>query len=138
MSINLVSLVSQYMTPELVGRIATALGVDRSLLGKAVVALAPALLRTLAGVASTPLGAQRLAGAVEKQDPSILHTLESQIGGEGQGSLIKGGLGALESLLGGSAVSGLGGALSKFSGIGEGAVSSLIGLATPAVLGVRS
>jgi hypothetical protein len=136
MSINLVSLVSQYMTPELVGRIATALGVDRTLLGKAVVALAPALLRTLAGVASTPLGAQRLAGAVDKQDPSILHTLESQIGGEGQGSLIKGGLGALESLLGGSAVSGLSGALSKFSGIGEGAVSSLIGLATPAVLGV--
>jgi len=136
MSINLVSLVSQYMTPELVGRIATALGVDRSLLGKAVVALAPTLLRTLAGVASTPLGAQRLAGEVEKQDPSILHTLESQIGGEGQGSLIKGGLGALESLLGGSAVSGLSGALSKFSGIGEGAVSSLIGLATPTVLGV--
>ena len=43
MSINLVSLVSQYLTPELVGRIATALGVDRTLVGKAVTALAPAL-----------------------------------------------------------------------------------------------
>lgn len=135
MSLNLVSILAQYITPEIVGRIASTVGVDRSLVGKALVALAPTLLRLLSGVAATPLGAQRLAGAVEKQDPGILGALESAIGGSEHGSIIKNGVSSLESLLGGSAVSALGGALSKFSGIGEGAVPSLIGLATPTVLG---
>ena len=76
MSINLVSLVTQYLTPALIGRIAAALGVDRTLVGKAATYLAPVLLRMLAGVASTPAGAQRLADTVEHQDPSILENLE--------------------------------------------------------------
>ena len=86
MSINFVSLVSQYLTPALIGRISSALGIDRTLVGKAIIALAPALLRTLAGVASTPLGAQRLSNAIEKQDPSVLDSLEAEIGGPGQES----------------------------------------------------
>ena len=138
MSLNLVSLLAQYLTPEVIGRIASTLGVDRSLAGKALVALAPTLLRTLTGIAATPLGAQRVAGAVEKQDPGILSSLESVIGGSGHDSIIQNGIGALESLAGGSAVSALAGALGKFSGLGESAASSLIGLATPAVLGVLS
>ena len=135
MSINFVSLVSQYLTPALIGRISSALGIDRTLVGKAIIALAPALLRTLAGVASTPLGAQRLSNAIEKQDPSVLDSLEAEIGGPGQESIVKGGIGALESLLGGSTLSALTGALSKFSGLGEETASSLIGMLTPAVLG---
>ncbi len=134
MSINLVSLVSQYLTPELIGRIAGALGVDRTLVGKAATYLAPVLLRALAGLASTPAGAQRLAGAIEKEDPGILNSLESAIGGSGQDSIVKGGISTLESLLGGSA-SALEGALSKLTGLGEGAASSLIGMVTPVVLG---
>lgn len=135
MSINLVSLVSQYLTPELIGRIAAALGVDRTLVGKAVTALAPALLRVLAGLASTPVGAQRLAGMLEKQDPTILNTLESEIGGPGQEPIAESGMGALESLLGSSAVLALSGAVIKLTGLGEEAASSLIGMLTPAVLG---
>ena len=135
MSINLVSLVSQYLTPELIGRIAGALGVDRTLVGKAATYLAPALLRVLAGVAATPAGARRLAETIEHQDPSILENLESAIGGTGQHSIVKEGVTALESLLGGSGVSALGGALSKLTGLGEEAASSLIGTLTPAVLG---
>ena len=135
MSINLVSLVSQYLTPELIGRIAGTLGVDRTLVGKAVTYLAPVLLRTLAGLASTPAGAQRLAGAIEKEDPGILSALESAIGGSGQESIVKSGIGALESLMGGSALSALNGAVGKFTGLGEKTASSLLGVLTPAVLG---
>jgi uncharacterized protein DUF937 len=135
MSINLVSLVSQYLTPALIGRISSALGVDRTLIGKAITALAPALLRTLAGLASTPVGAQRLSNEIEKQDPGVLDSLEAEIGGPAQDSLVKGGIGALESLLGGSTLSALTGALSKFSGLGEETASSLIGMLTPAVFG---
>ncbi len=135
MSINLVSLVTQYLTPALIGRIAGALGVDRTLVGKAATYLAPVLLRMLAGVASTPAGAQRLADTVEHQDPGILENLDSVIGGTGQHSIVNEGVTALEFLLGGSGVSALGGALSKLTGLGEGAASSLIGTLTPVVLG---
>jgi len=128
MSINFVSLVSQYLTPALIGRISSALGIDRTLVGKVITALAPALLRALAGVASTPLGAQRLSNAIEKQDPSVLDSLEAEIGGPGHESFVKGGIGALESLLGGSTLSALTGALGKFSGLGEETASSLIGM----------
>ena len=135
MSINLVSLATQYLTPELIGRIAGALGADRTLVGKAATYLAPVLLRVLAGVASSPAGARRLADTIAQQDPSILENLESAIGGPGEHSIAKAGVTALESLLGGSGVSALGGVLGKFTGLGEGAASSLIGTLTPAVLG---
>src|SRR5664279_5490084 len=102
MSINLVSLVSQLLTPAVIGRIAGALGVDRTLVGKAATYLAPVLLRMLAGVAATPAGARRLAATIEDQEPSILENLESAIGGTGEHSTVKDGITALESLLGGS------------------------------------
>ena len=59
----------------------------------------------------------------------------SAIGGPGQQSLVNSGLSALSSLLGGSATSALGGALSKFTGMSQGSSSSLIGMLAPAVLG---
>ncbi len=50
-------------------------------------------------------------------------------------SFVKEGASALNSLLGGSTVAALSGAVSKFTGLGEAAVSSLAGVLTPAVLG---
>ena len=59
----------------------------------------------------------------------------STIGGSGQQSLVNSGISALSSLLGGSATSALGGALSKFTGMSQGSSSSLIGMLAPVVLG---
>jgi hypothetical protein len=136
MSVNLVSLVSQYLTPDLIKRMAAALGVDQSLVGRAATALAPAILGSLSHVASTPDGARKLASTISQQSPSILGTLESAIGGAGQQTLAKEGIGTLGSLLGGSAVSALAGAVGRFTGIGQGVASSLIGMLAPAVLGI--
>ena len=135
MSINLVSLVSENLTPGLIGRISTALGLDRSLIGQAATALAPAHLGSLSHVASSPDGARKLAGAIGQQSPSILETLEFSIGGSGQQSLVREGISTLSSLLGGSAVSALTGAVGKLTGISQGAGSSLLGMLAPAVLG---
>ena len=136
MSVNLVSLVSEYLTPDLISRIGTALGLDRSLVGRAAVALGPAILGSLSHAASTPEGARKLANTVSQQSPSILDTLGSMIGGAGQQTLVKDGISALGSLLGGSAVSALAGAVGRLTGIPQGAGSSLIGILTPAVLGL--
>ena len=58
------------------------------------------------------------------------------IGGAGQQTLVKDGVNTLGSLLGGSAVSALTGAVGRLTGISQGAGSSLIGILTPAVLGL--
>ena len=58
MAPNLVSLVMQFLTPDMIGRIATALGVDRNLLQAAINAGVPGILGGLTGVAAQPGGAQ--------------------------------------------------------------------------------
>ena len=136
MSVNLVSLVSEFLTPDLIGRIGTALGIDRSIVGRAAIALGPAILGGLSHSASTPEGARKLANTVSQQSPSILDTLGSMIGGAGQQTLVKDGVNTLGSLLGGSGVSALTGAVGRLTGISQGAGSSLIGILTPAVLGL--
>ncbi|MGA9546693.1 MAG: DUF937 domain-containing protein [Rhodomicrobium sp.] len=136
MSVNLVSLVSEFLTPDLIGRIVTALGIDRSIVGRAAIALGPAILGSLSHAASTPEGARKLANTVSQQSPSILDTLGSMIGGAGQQTLVKDGVNTLGSLLGGSGVSALTGAVGRLTGISQGAGSSLIGILTPAVLGL--
>lgn len=136
MSTNLVSLVLQFLTPDVIAKIASTLGVDRNLIGKAVTAAIPALIGTLGGAASRPGGAQKLATEVSRQSPGILDTLSSAITGPGKTDLVNSGIGSLTSLLGTSSVPALAGALGKFAGLNQATSSSLIGMLAPAVLGL--
>jgi len=136
MSTNLVSLALNYLTPDMIARIASALGLDKALAGKAVTAMVPALLKSFANVAATPDGARKLAGAISQQSPGILETLASSIGGAGQQGLVNSGVNALGSLLGTSAVPAVAGALGNYVGIGQKESTSLIGMLAPAVMGV--
>jgi len=135
-NVNLVSLAQQFLTPELIAKIASALGVDRSLIGKAVTALIPTLLRSLANVASNQVGAKKLADVIGQQDPGILDRLASAIGGSGQQALTDGGINSLNSILGGSTVRDIATALGKFTGMGQSPTWSLIGMLAPAILGL--
>lgn len=63
MAISLISLVTEFLTPTMIGRIASALGVDRNKLQTAVNAAVPGLLAGLTGVAAEPGGAQKLVDA---------------------------------------------------------------------------
>jgi Bacterial protein of unknown function (DUF937) len=132
---NIVSLAMQYLTPDVINRIASALGVDKSAIGKAATAAVPGLLGMFANAASTRDGANKLANTVGQQSAGILDSLASTIGGPGQQSLVNSGISSLSSLLGGSAAPALANALSKFTGISQASSSSLIGMLTPAVLG---
>ena len=55
MAINLVSLVTQFLTPEMIGRIASALGCDRTITQKAIIAAIPAILAALSRVLHNPV-----------------------------------------------------------------------------------
>jgi hypothetical protein len=138
MATNLVSLVAQFLTPDVISRIASALGLDRNNVQTAIAAAVPALLAAFTGAATKPGGAQGLVDAV-KQQSSLLDGFSSMIGAgqsSGQSSLADKGATLLSSVIGGQDQSALAGAVSKFAGIGQNKGGSLLAMLTPLVMGV--
>ena len=87
MAINLVSLVSQFLTPQTVGGLARALGINEAVAQKLAAAAIPAILASLATAAAAPGGAQKVSDAVSNSDPDILTKLTGAItGGNTQSS----------------------------------------------------
>jgi hypothetical protein len=134
MASNLVSLVMQFLTPDMIGRIATALGVDRNLLQAAINAAVPGILGGLTGVAAQPGGAERLADAARQQANS-LGNISNVLGAGNQTSFTEKGTELLSSLLGGRDQNALAEAVAKFSGLGQGKTGSLLGMLAPLIMG---
>jgi hypothetical protein len=134
MAVNLVSLVMQFLTPDMIGRIATTLGLDRNLVQTAINAAVPGLLAGLGGVAAQPNGAQRLADAA-KQQTNSLGNVASALSEGGQASLVDKGSQLVSSLLGARDQTALAEAVAKFAGLGQGKGGSLLGMLAPLVMG---
>jgi hypothetical protein len=134
MAINLVSLVSQFLTPQLVGGLARALGINEAVAQKLVAAAVPTILASLATAAAAPGGAQKVSDAVSNSDPDILSKLGGAITGGNTRFLNEGG-GLLNSLLGGGGLSSLTGALSQYAGAPQPAAQTLLGTVTQAAVG---
>ena len=101
MAINLVSLVSQFLTPQLVGALARALGINEAVGAENFVAAAvPAILASLGTAAAAPGGAQKVSDAISSSDPDILTKLSGAITGGNTRFLNEGGS-LLSGLLGG-------------------------------------
>jgi hypothetical protein len=135
MAQSVITLVMQQFGPTVLGKLSGVLGESQGATEKAVSGGIPALLAGLASAASKPGGADRLAGAVQQQDPGILDNLSTMLGSGAQ-QVSENGRSAMTSLLGGSSFDGLTGAISSFSGINRGSATSLIGLIAPVVMGV--
>jgi hypothetical protein len=136
MATNLVSLVTQFLTPDVIERIAAAIGLDRAAAQKATGAAIPALLAGLAGLAAKPGGARQLSDAVSRQKPGILESVETIIGAPDGQAFAQTGSDALSSLLGSFTTRGLAGSIARFAGTSESAGKSLLGMLGPMVLGV--
>jgi Bacterial protein of unknown function (DUF937) len=134
MAINLVSLVSQFLTPQLIGSLARALGINEAVAQKLAAAAIPAILASLATTAAAPGGAQKVSDAVSMSDPDILTKLTGAISGGNTQFLNEGGT-LLSGLLGGGGLSSLTGALSQFSGAPQPATQALLGTITHATVG---
>jgi len=134
MAINLVSLVSQFLTPQLVGGLARALGINEAVAQKLVAAAVPTILASLGTAAAAPGGAQKVSDAVSMSDPDILTKLSGAITGGNTRFLNEGG-GLLNNLLGGGGLSSLTGALSQYSGAPQPATQSLLGTVAHAAVG---
>jgi len=134
MATNLVSLAMQFLTPDMVGRIATALGFDRNKVQSAISGAVPALLAAFNDVATQPGGAQKLADAARQQTGSF-GNLASVLAAGDQSSLLDKGSQLLSSLVSGQNQNALIGAISKFTGLGQGASGSLLEMLAPIVMG---
>jgi Bacterial protein of unknown function (DUF937) len=132
MATNLVSVVMQFLTPDMIGKIASALGLDRSVAQKAIAGGVPAILSSLA---ATPNGARQLTNMVTQQPPGSLESFKSLLGGSGQSTLAETGSSMLSGLFGGGATDTMAQTIGKFAGIGEGTGKSLLGMLAPVVLG---
>ena len=120
MATNLVTLIMQFLTPDMIGRIANTLGAGRSDTATAAEAAVPALLAALTGVATRPGGPQKLAN-VAKQESGMLDKISSMLAGGDQSSLVDRGSQMLSSLLGDRDQSALANAVGKYSGLQTGA-----------------
>jgi len=134
MAINLVALVMQFLTPDMIGRVATALGLDRNLVQSAIGAAVPGLLAGFSGVATQPGGSQRLIEAA-KQETGTLGRFADMLGTQGQAPLVERGSQMLGSLLGVRDQNALADAISRFAGLAQGKSSSLLGMLAPVIMG---
>src|SRR5438093_7697119 len=135
MATNLVSYVMQFLTPDLIGRIAAALGLDRNDTQTGIAAAVPSLLAALGGVAAKPGGAQNLVDTI-KQQSSVAENFGSMIATGNPSSFVDKGSSLLMSLLGSHDQSALAGAIGTFAGVGHSGGSSLLGMLTPLVMGL--
>jgi hypothetical protein len=135
MATNLFSIVMQSLTPGVIARIASVLGIDPNLAQKAVGGAVPALLAGLANVAAVPSGARQLSNTVAQQ-PGPLDSLKGLLESGGDHTAITGaGSNMLAGLFGGGAFDTLAATIGKFAGLNEGTVKALLGMLAPVVLG---
>ena len=135
---NLVDLVKDQLGGNVLTRLAETLGTSPDNTRTAVNAAIPTLLTALGSVASTRDGARDLAAAVGSLDDRVLNNLPQSLSGGGRSGLNLGDMGTklLGSLLGGNTLSSLASALGRFTSQGSGAISSLLTMLAPIVLGV--
>jgi hypothetical protein len=135
MPANLVSVVMQFLTPDMIAKIASALGLDRILAQKAIGGAVPALLAGLADVAGTPNGARQLGNTLAQQQTGALESFKNLIGGSSPNTLAETGSGMLSGLFGGAALDTMAQSIGKFAGLDGATSKSLLGMLGPVVLG---
>ena len=135
MPTNLVSSVTKILTPELLRRLASGLGLDKAIVEKAVSAGIPGLLAALTSLVAKPGGAEKLSDAVAQEQPGILTNIANVLGGTGQGALIDNGVNTLSSLLGGNTTSALTSAVGRFAGVDKRQSNDLMGVLGPLLMG---
>ena len=139
MASSIVSTLSRIQTPDIVGQLAIASGLERSLAQAAIAVAVPSILSAFAGLVVRRDGAKQLARAVAAQPADILSSISRHLTASnltGSTYMAITGKSLLASLLGDGALGTLGAPVARYAGIGEGSSQSLMGLLTPLIMGV--
>jgi sporulation protein YlmC with PRC-barrel domain len=130
---SLLSAIERILTPTLLGRLASAVGLDPKLAQGISAAAVPAILSGLARMAGEPGGADRVAGAATRASSGVLDGLAGKLGNPAE--LMEQGQSLMSSLFGNRATNALTSSVASYVGGSEGTTRSLLGLLTPLVLG---
>ena len=117
MATNLVSQIMDFLTPDIISRIAGYFGLDRYSTQKAIGASVPAMLAGLVGLASKPDGAKQLSTVLSQQPSGTLDNLRSLTTGTEQRAVAENGAGLLSSLFGGNTFNAVAGVVGKYAGM---------------------
>lgn len=132
MAANLTSVVMQFLTPEVIEKIASFLGLDRTATQKAAGGVVPALLAGLSDLVATPAGTSQLSKLLSQQSGGSPTDLVRNTGPQG---LAETGADMLSGLFGGRTMDTMAQAVGKFAGIGDSGGKSLLSILGPIVLG---
>jgi len=132
MAANLTSVVMQFLTPEVIEKIASFLGLDRNATQKAAGGAVPTLLAGLSDLVATPTGTSQLSRLLSQQPSGSLTDLLRNAGPQG---LAETGTSMLSGLFGGRTMDTMAQAVGKFAGIGDSGGKSLLSILGPVVLG---
>ena len=136
MSVNIMSMVKDAVSQQVMNKIGSMVGLDQSKSSSAFETAAGSILGGLMNKASTPSGAEAVFGAVQKQDTGVLDKLGDLLGGgQATDNFQKQGGGILDMVFGSGnqkAQQAVGSSL----GLGSGMVGKLMSMAAPILMGV--
>jgi len=135
---NLLDSIKEYLTPELIGQAAKALGENEGGISKAIGGLAPTILAGLLNKAGDTSAFGSIFNALSNFGPSVLGNLGSLLGGPVGPNDPKDAAGQLLGILFGPKVPAITNAIAAFSGTKSSTVSSLLGMVGPLVMGILS
>ena len=133
---NLVDLVKDQLTGQVLGSLGSLIGADESQTRSATSAAVPALLGGLAKLASSQGGASQIASAMGGLDLGALGNLAGMLGGSNASRMADQGGSLLGSLFGASATGKMVETLAGFLGMKPGIARSLLAYLAPVVLGM--
>lgn len=135
---NLVDSVKQTLGGAVLGKLSDVLGAGKEETESAIGAAVPALLSGIGSLVSKPEGAEKVWGAVQGVDDSLLGNLGDLLGGEKTEAVESMGSGILESLFSKGTVAALVAALGSYLGGKSNLVSKLLPLLAPVIMGALS
>jgi hypothetical protein len=135
---NVVDLIKDQLSGDLIGNLSTLVGKDQATARNAVSGAVPSLLAVLAGLAKSSGGIEKLLSALRTFDASSLAEVVSSLRSGNAAPVQKKGGDLLGSLLGEGTLGMLLSALSKFSNLDSGSTKTLLSTLLPLVLGAIS
>ncbi len=134
MSFNLLAHIVQHISPELLGRIAKACGLEGAIAERAVGTVVKGILGGVTAAAVTPAGAGHVAGLLRAIAPNTITQLGQMIDGSKQADIVAAGNRVLIDGIGEPSALRLASEVGQLPGVTPAVATSLIGLVAPAVL----
>lgn len=133
---NIIELIKNNLSGGALGQLGSLIGASPEQTKAAAGAAVPSILAGLGKAASTKNGADNLTDLLNNLDPKLTNNPGGMYAGGDASKMGDAGAGMLDKILGGGVLAGLGGLLSKFSGLGGDMMKKLLAYLAPLILGV--